>query len=204
MPASSASPERGPLPGHRQEAAAHVPLHVAVDGRHLAAVRPAGHAPNLLCRTVTNRTLCVMDVGLDVEWKKLLTVGMIMWRVVLGFLPPFLAMTVSYCFLGCAVTQHFDAMRKVDRHKRRTLRIIITLTAVFAACWMPHHVVRCTISLIILDQVPSSIAFRPFLVLAYPYASSLVCINSCLNPFLFAFFDLRFRTQCLRRLHLKN
>ncbi|XDV53938.1 hypothetical protein PO909_022330 [Leuciscus waleckii] len=41
-------------------------------------------------------------------------------------------------------------------------------------------------------------------LMAHPYATCLAYVNSCLNPLLYAFFDLRFRSQCLCLLNLKK
>ncbi|XP_035524203.1 apelin receptor B-like [Morone saxatilis] len=92
----------------------------------------------------------------------------------------------------------------LDQRKRRLLKIITTLVVVFAACWMPFHVVKSADALSYLDLFPDTCAFLRFLLLAHPYATCLAYINSCLNPFLYAFFDLRFRSQCLCLLNLKK
>ncbi|XP_035632118.1 apelin receptor B-like [Oncorhynchus keta] len=122
----------------------------------------------------------------------------------LGFLLPFLAMMVCYCFIGCTVTRHFNSLRKEDQRKRRLLKIITTLVVVFAACWMPFHVLKSADALSYLNLAPNTCAFLRFLLLAHPYATCLAYVNSCLNPFLYAFFDLRFRSQCLCLLNLKK
>ncbi|XP_016333935.1 apelin receptor A-like, partial [Sinocyclocheilus anshuiensis] len=106
----------------------------------------------------------------------------------LGFLLPFLAMTVCYCFIGCTVTRHFSHLRKEDQKKRRLLKIITTLVVVFAFCWTPFHVLKSMDALSYLDLAPTSCGFLNFLLLAHPYATCLAYVNSCLNPFLYAFF----------------
>ncbi|KAG7273791.1 hypothetical protein CRUP_012809 [Coryphaenoides rupestris] len=122
----------------------------------------------------------------------------------LGFLVPFLAMTIFYCFIGCTVTRHFNNLRKEDQKKKRLLKIITTLVVVFAICWTPFHVLKSMDALSYLNLAPSSCGFLRFLLLAHPYATCLAYVNSCLNPFLYAFFDLRFRSQCLCLLNLKK
>jgi apelin receptor len=122
----------------------------------------------------------------------------------LGFLLPFLAMTIFYCFIGCTVTRHFNNLRKEDQKKRRLLKIITTLVVVFAICWTPFHLLKSMDALSYLNLSPSSCGFERFLLVAHPYATCLAYVNSCLNPFLYAFFDLRFRSQCLCLLNLKK
>ncbi|XP_026154031.1 apelin receptor B-like [Mastacembelus armatus] len=168
-------------------------------------------APTLIFRTTiydstSNRTSCAMDFSLVTTKKQenLWVAGLSISSSALGFLLPFLAMMVCYGFIGCTVTRHFNTLRKEDQRKRRLLKIITTLVVVFAVCWMPFHVLKCADALSYLDLFPASCAFLRFLLLAHPYATCLAYINSCLNPFLYAFFDLRFRSQCLCLLNLKK
>ncbi|CAK6959409.1 apelin receptor B [Scomber scombrus] len=169
-------------------------------------------APTLVFRTTkydesSNRTSCAMDFHLVVtktDQESLWIAGLSLSSSALGFLLPFLAMMVCYCFIGCTVTRHFNTLRKEDQRKRRLLKIITTLVVVFAACWMPFHLVKSADALSYLELLPSSCYFLRFLLLAHPYATCLAYVNSCLNPFLYAFFDLRFRSQCLCLLNLKK
>lgn len=169
-------------------------------------------APTLLFRTTRfdesiNRTSCGMDFSMVASTKKqedLWVAGLSMSSSVLGFLLPFLAMMVCYGFIGCTVTRHFNTLRKEDQRKRRLLKIITTLVVVFAACWTPFHVFKSADALSYLNLVPDTCSFLRFLLLAHPYATCLAYVNSCLNPFLYAFFDLRFRSQCLCLLNLKK
>ncbi|KAK7889394.1 hypothetical protein WMY93_024954 [Mugilogobius chulae] len=153
-------------------------------------------APTLLFRTTkfdftSNRTSCAMDFSLVVSSKDQES----LWVA---------AMMVCYCFIGCTVTRHFNTLRKEDQRKRRLLKIITTLVVVFAACWMPFHVLKSADALSYLNLAPDTCSFLRFLLLAHPYATCLAYVNSCLNPFLYAFFDLRFRSQCLCLLNLKK
>ncbi|XP_029024858.1 apelin receptor B-like [Betta splendens] len=169
-------------------------------------------APTLIFRTLvrdagTNRTSCAMDFSLVLtskEQENLWIAGLSISSSALGFLLPFLAMMVCYCFIGCTINQHFNTLRKEDQRKKRLLKIITTLVVVFAACWMPFHVLKSADALSYLDLFPATCAFLRFLLLAHPYATCLAYVNSCLNPFLYAFFDLRFRSQCLCLLNLKK
>ncbi|KAG5281604.1 hypothetical protein AALO_G00074220 [Alosa alosa] len=168
--------------------------------------------PTLLFRTTlddeaSNRTTCAMDFSLvapNQRHESLWIAGLSLSSSALGFLLPFLAMTVFYVFIGCTVTRHFSQLRKEDQKKRRLLKIITTLVVVFALCWTPFHVLKSMDALSYLDLAPTSCSFLHFLLLAHPYATCLAYVNSCLNPFLYAFFDLRFRSQCLCLLSLKK
>ncbi|KAJ8286293.1 hypothetical protein GJAV_G00036800 [Gymnothorax javanicus] len=160
--------------------------------------------PTLLFRNTVrdelNRTTCGMDFSLvspTQQQESLWIAGLSLSSSILGFLLPFLAMTIFYLFIGCTVTRHFNNVRKEDRKKRRLLKIITTLVVVFAICWMPFHVLKSLDALSYVDLAPSTCSMLSFLLLTHPYATCLGYLNSCLNPLLYAFFDLRFRTQCL-------
>lgn len=169
-------------------------------------------APTLVFRTTVhdvtiNRTSCAMDFSLVVTNKTQETLwiaGLSISSSALGFLLPFLAMMVCYGFIGCTITRHFNTLRKEDQRKRRLLKIITMLVVVFAFCWMPFHIVKSADALSYLNLLPDTCAFLRFLLLAHPYTTCLAYVNSCLNPFLYAFFDLRFRSQCLCLLNLKK
>lgn len=167
-------------------------------------------APTLVFRTTkydaeTNRTSCAMDFSLVTQKQENLWIaGLSISSSALGFLLPFMAMMVCYGFIGCTINRHFNTLRKEDQRKRRLLKIITTLVVVFAACWMPFHILKSADALSYLDLFPATCDFLRFLLLAHPYATCLAYVNSCLNPFLYAFFDLRFRSQCLCLLNLKK
>ncbi|MBN3310986.1 apelin receptor A [Amia ocellicauda] len=167
--------------------------------------------PTLLFRTTVvdefNKTTCAMDFSLVTtarQHESLWIAGLSLSSSLLGFLLPFLLMTVFYCFIGSTVTRHFHNLRKEDQKKRRLLKIITTLVVVFALCWTPFHVLKSIDALAYLQLAPNSCSLMRFLLLAHPYATCLAYVNSCLNPFLYAFFDLRFRSQCLCLLNLKK
>ncbi|NXY75013.1 APJ protein, partial [Glareola pratincola] len=47
-----------------------------------------------------------------------------------------------------------------------------------------------------LEVLPWSCGLHTFLNNLHPYCTSVAYVNSCLNPFLYAFFDPRFRHAC--------
>ncbi|XP_060936906.1 apelin receptor B-like [Limanda limanda] len=162
--------------------------------------------PSLLFRTTkddpgSNSTSCAMDLSLVPTSRK---ETLWIFSSALGFLLPFLAMMVCYGFIGCTVIRHFNTLRREDQRMRRLLKIITTLVVVFAACWAPVHLVKSLFALSHLDLFPVTCAFLHFLLLAHPYFTCLAFLNSCLNPFLYAFLDLHFRSQCLCLLNLKK
>ncbi|XP_037110780.1 apelin receptor B-like [Syngnathus acus] len=155
-----------------------------------------------------NRTFCRLDfrsVTTSEHQASLLYAGLSFSLSTLGFLLPLLAMVVCYGLIGCTVIRHFNTYRKGDQRKWQLLKVITTVVVVFAVCWIPHHVMRTVDTLFDLKLFPAATcAFQRSLLLAYPYAACLGYFNSCLNPFLYAFLDLRFRSRCLHLLQLKK
>ncbi|XP_059874896.1 apelin receptor isoform X2 [Delphinus delphis] len=80
------------------------------------------------------------------------------------------------------------------RKRRRLLSIIVVLVLTFALCWTPYHLVKTLYMLGSLLHWPCD--FDIFLLNVFPYCTCISYVNSCLNPFLYAFFDLRFRQAC--------
>ncbi|XP_061458547.1 apelin receptor-like [Rhineura floridana] len=124
----------------------------------------------------------------------------------LGFVLPLLLMTLCYCCVGATVSRHFQQhVRKEEgRQRRRLLRIIVTLVAVFALCWFPFHLLKNLYVLSWVGLIHLPCAWLELIPRLHPYATCLAYINSCLNPFLYAFFDSRFRAQCLLLLGLRK
>ncbi|XP_043924174.1 apelin receptor A-like [Protopterus annectens] len=130
--------------------------------------------------------------------------GLGLSTTLLGFVLPFLLMTVFYCFIGRTVTKHFQNVKKEDQKKKRLLKIISTLVVVFAICWLPFHVLKTAHNMGMLGLFSIPCPFHEFIIQAHSYATFLAYLNSCLNPFLYAFFDLRFRSQCYYLLRMEK
>ncbi|XP_015273653.1 PREDICTED: apelin receptor-like [Gekko japonicus] len=124
----------------------------------------------------------------------------------LGFALPLLLMTLCYCCIGATVSRHFrqHARKEEGKQRRRLLRIIVTLVAVFAACWLPFHLLKSLYVLHWVGLLPLPCALQELIPRLHPYATCLAYVNSCLNPFLYAFFDSRFRAHCLLLLGLRK
>ncbi|KAM9100764.1 apelin receptor-like [Sarcophilus harrisii] len=158
-----------------------------------------------------NLTVCDMDfssVAAAPEHEAYWLGGLSLATTLLGFALPAGLMGVFYCCIGCAVSRHFGAgaagaERPGPRgrgQRRRLLRLLAALVAVFALCWLPFHVLKSLYVLSWLGLVALPCAAQALIVRLHPYATCLAYVNSCLNPLLYAFLDRRFRAQCRRRL----
>ncbi|XP_070282655.1 apelin receptor [Myotis yumanensis] len=140
---------------------------------------------------------CYMDYSmvatLSSEWAWELGLGVT--STALGFVVPFTIMLTCYFFIAQTIAGHFRKERIEGlRKRRRLLSIIVVLVVTFALCWMPYHLVKTLYTLGNLLHWPCG--FDLFLMNVYPYCTCISYVNSCLNPFLYAFFDPRFRQAC--------
>uniref|UniRef100_A0A8D2LGZ3 Apelin receptor n=1 Tax=Varanus komodoensis TaxID=61221 RepID=A0A8D2LGZ3_VARKO len=146
-----------------------------------------------------DRVTCFMDYSsvatneTEAAWEA----GLGLSSTLMGFVAPFAIMLTCYFFIARTIAGHFRKERSEGLRKRkRLLTIIIVLVATFAACWLPFHLVKTVYMLMDWEVMPLSCSFHAFLSNIHPYCSCLAYINSCLNPFLYAFFDPRFRQAC--------
>ncbi|XP_078523405.1 apelin receptor-like [Lissotriton helveticus] len=164
--------------------------------------------PALMLRdtqTRDNVTVCDMDFSSvsSPENERLWIGGLSLLTTALGFALPLLLMTAFYCFIGGRVSAHFQGLKEGPK-RRRLLRIIVALVVVFALCWLPFHLLKTIYFLNLMEAYNLSCGLQSLIVRLHPYATCLAYMNSCLNPFLYAFFDPRFRAQCLQLLHIKK
>ncbi|KAF1598170.1 UNVERIFIED_CONTAM: Apelin receptor A, partial [Eudyptes pachyrhynchus] len=80
--------------------------------------------------------------------------------------------------------------------RRRLLRLIAALVAVFAGCWLPFHLLKSLFALAAAGLLELPCALLGLIARLHPYATCLAYLNSCLNPLLYAFLDGRFRARC--------
>lgn len=140
---------------------------------------------------------CYMDYSMvatsSSEWAW--EVGLGVSSTALGFVVPFTIMLTCYFFIAQTIAGHFRKERIEGlRKRRRLLSIIVVLVVTFALCWMPYHLVKTLYMLGSLLHWPCG--FDLFLMNVFPYCTCISYVNSCLNPFLYAFFDPRFRQAC--------
>ncbi|XP_015267574.1 PREDICTED: apelin receptor [Gekko japonicus] len=136
---------------------------------------------------------CVASNETEAAWEA----GLGLSSTLMGFVVPFAIMLTCYYFIARTIASHFRKGRSEGLRKRkRLLTIIIVLVATFAACWLPYHLVKTVYMLMDWEVMPLSCGVHAFLSNLHPYCTGLAYVNSCLNPFLYAFFDPRFRQAC--------
>ncbi|XP_026875259.1 C-X-C chemokine receptor type 3-2 [Electrophorus electricus] len=111
-------------------------------------------------------------------------------NLLLGFGLPLLVML--YCYVRI-----FQALchASTRRQKRRSLRLIISLVAVFVACWAPYNVLKMTDSLQLLGLIQSSCGLHRMLDIGILVTESMGLSHCALNPLLYGLVGVKFRRE---------
>ncbi|XP_048886848.1 leukotriene B4 receptor 1-like [Brienomyrus brachyistius] len=110
-------------------------------------------------------------------------------QTLLGFVIPFSVIVTSYCCL------HKKVKQRTFFINQRMKRLIISIVVTFFIFWIPVHVVSVTeiFSILLKSSHPAASAkLEKFCSFSSNILGSLSFINSCINPFLYAF-ALRYR-----------
>ncbi|KAI3378437.1 hypothetical protein SNEBB_000217 [Seison nebaliae] len=85
-------------------------------------------------------------------------------------------------------------------YKRRKVTCMVAIvTALFAVCWLPSHIV-----VFVMTFVPSHIYMNVSGYWVKSLGHTLALINSMINPIIYAFMNAGFRRSCCRLLCCKN
>ncbi|XP_053123608.1 chemerin-like receptor 1 [Hemicordylus capensis] len=107
---------------------------------------------------------------------------MVMTEFVVGFLIPFVTILVCY---GSIIIK---LKGKIFGRFSRSFKVIVAVVLAFFCCWFPFHLFA------ILDVLKSdSPEMEEVLMTGTELSKGLVCLNSCLNPLLYAFLGTRYR-----------
>ncbi|XP_039547817.1 leukotriene B4 receptor 1-like [Pimephales promelas] len=93
----------------------------------------------------------------------------------LGFFLPLTVMLTSYYCL------HKMASQRAFRHRYRPAKLVTRIIVIFFICWAPHHIIKLE------EIVAQFLKSEPVLSPVSGIAGCLTFINSCVNPFLYAF-----------------
>ncbi|XP_066228181.1 C-X-C chemokine receptor type 5 isoform X1 [Saccopteryx leptura] len=110
-----------------------------------------------------------------------------------GFLLPLLVM--GWCYAG-VVHRLCQAQRRPQRQK--AVRVAILVTSVFFLCWSPYHIVIFLDTLARLKAVANSCELNSFLSMAIAISEFVGLAHCCLNPMLYTFAGVKFRSDLSR------
>ena len=107
------------------------------------------------------------------------------------FIVNFIRIYKCMSMIGSNLRSHFsgDVPKKILQRKRRTVKVIFTASLAFFICWTPNN------TMYFLFQYFNKVAWNSDL---YQIGVVLGFLNSCINPFLYAFQSADFRENCLK------
>ncbi|XP_049637360.1 C-C chemokine receptor type 7 [Suncus etruscus] len=113
-------------------------------------------------------------------------------QMVMGFLIPL--GTMSFCYL--VIIRTLLQARNFERNK--AIKVIIAVVAVFIAFQLPYNGVVLAQTVANFNVTGGSCEASKRLNIAYDITYSLACVRCCLNPFLYAFIGVKFRSDLFK------
>ncbi|XP_041032619.1 C-X-C chemokine receptor type 3-like [Carcharodon carcharias] len=142
---------------------------------------------------------CAHDYGAKAS--KAWIVAMRFFYHVTGFLMPLTIM--AYCYLNIILT-----LRQSHNYQRRkecrAIKLITVVVLVFFVCWTPYNVVMFLETLHRLGAIQRDCGLEERIDTSYSLTSCLGNLHCCLNPFLYAFVGVKFRSQLLEALRVAS
>ncbi|XP_004707195.2 C-C chemokine receptor type 7 [Echinops telfairi] len=111
-------------------------------------------------------------------------------QMVVGFLIPLLAM--SFCYL--VIIRTLLQARNFERNK--AIKVIISVVMVFLVFQLPYNGV--ILAQTVANFNVTSCELSKQLNIAYDVTYSLACVRCCVNPFLYAFIGVKFRSDLFK------
>ncbi|XP_038610551.1 C-C chemokine receptor type 7 [Tachyglossus aculeatus] len=115
-------------------------------------------------------------------------------QMVVGFLVPFLVMSSCYLVIIRTLLQ----ARNFERN--RAIKVIIAVVVVFVVFQLPYNGVVLARTISAFNATASQCEKSKQLDVATDVTYSLACLRCCLNPFLYAFIGVKFRSDLVRLL----
>ncbi|KAJ8398573.1 hypothetical protein AAFF_G00421010 [Aldrovandia affinis] len=123
-------------------------------------------------------------------------------ETLLGFVVPFSILVTSYLCFHKKLKQTFFSRTRMTEDKaakfRRITKLVISIVVTFFIFWFPAHVINVLdISTTLLKESQPAVyeKLKTFRRASGDIAKTLTLINSCLNPFLYAFIYRRKKEQ---------
>ncbi|XP_052034736.1 pyroglutamylated RF-amide peptide receptor [Apodemus sylvaticus] len=126
--------------------------------------------------------------------------------LVILFLLPLVVMLVLYSKIGYELwikkrvgdgsalqTIHGTEMSKIARKKKRAVVMMVTVVALFAACWAPFHVVHMMVEYSNFEKEYDDVTIK----MVFAVAQTIGFFNSICNPFVYAFMNENFKKNFL-------
>lgn len=154
--------------------------------------------PSLLSReleTYGDETYCM-----DKEFTFSDKIGSLL-LLILAFFIPLLSILTSYCSISRKLCMHYRKAGKQDKKLRKSIKIVFIVVIAFVFSWVPFNIFKFLAVLLDIQELTSSFCFLfKVTYLGIELSSPLAFASSCMNPFIYYFFDDYIRTaimQCL-------
>ncbi|XP_048411999.2 C-X-C chemokine receptor type 6-like [Stegostoma tigrinum] len=149
----------------------------------------------ILCKAKTetdtlNKSVCKMVYPLNQT--QMIKVGVRITQMAVGFLIPFVAMTICYSVIAKTLLQ----ANRFQKHK--SLKIIFAVIAAFVICELPFNIVLLMQTLQIIRQEQTSCEYTASINYAIIVTESIAYVHCCLNPILYVFLGVKFRNSFLK------
>ncbi|MCJ8728884.1 hypothetical protein PDJAM_G00009070 [Pangasius djambal] len=151
------------------------------------------HFRNVVVLPGYDKQVCILDFHSESFKQWQLSLQLI--SLLLGFGLPLLVML--YCYLRIFHTLCHTSTR---RQKRRSIRLIVSLVAVFVFCWAPYNIFKMVDSLTILEIMSPSCTLNYVLDIGILVTETLGLAHSALNPLLYGFVGVKFRRELYQML----
>lgn len=108
-------------------------------------------------------------------------------QIVFGFLLPLLIMAFCYCSIVCTL------LRTQSSQRHKAIRVVLAVVAVFILCHLPYNVTLLNHTLSLFKE--RSCKAEQIKLHILNIFRSVAYLHCCLNPFLYAFIGVKFRSH---------
>ncbi|XP_054470478.1 C-C chemokine receptor type 6 [Anoplopoma fimbria] len=134
----------------------------------------------------TTNVMCQMSFS-KTETAKLMKVVVPSLQIAIGFLLPLLVMVFCYSSIVCTL------LRAQSTQRQKAVRVILAVVVVFIMCHLPYNVTLLSHTLSLFKERSCEAEKIKLQVLAV--SRSIAYFHCCLNPILYAFIGVRFRSH---------
>ncbi|XP_063791764.1 C5a anaphylatoxin chemotactic receptor 1-like [Pseudophryne corroboree] len=133
---------------------------------------------------------CIYNYDMLGFHKEKVEAAIAIFRLLVGFIIPFLVITACYSILVKKVSRRFT-------NSNKTLKVVLVVIIGFFLCWLPYHVA----GLILALNSSKSAIFKSTL-LVDPVLIAIAFINSCINPIIYVLVGQEFKSKFKRSINL--
>ncbi|KAG8553124.1 hypothetical protein GDO81_003285 [Engystomops pustulosus] len=133
-------------------------------------------SPSLVFRNVrehNGRDSCVLDYTLLRHYRQKVEDSVVLCRLLIGFIIPFMVIITCYTVLIHRVKLRFS-------HNTKAMKVSIVVIIGFFVCWLPYHVVA-----VILAMNDYSSPLYHSTIKHMDTVNALAFMNSCINPVIY-------------------